>query len=209
MLRSLLSISHSCGALRNRQLCRSLATGVVYIRHLPSTTSLADLEDTAKQHGSVYGVWRSSDSDGASDKKRPAAIRMVTEQVPRDIAEIARLPTPTAEEVERITDAVNSVVSEFRRMYRIDAVAVLRDHGMFQSASRRIADNRHGTDDFDVLTTNRPRYTRGMIDGYRRGFVEAAKQSEQAQGLAECTEKGSDQLASLIEYFEHRHYHGS
>ncbi|KAJ1965946.1 hypothetical protein GGI12_000424 [Dipsacomyces acuminosporus] len=167
------------------------------------------LADTAKESNSkVYGVWISSEPS-ANRRQRPgkgrkAAIRIVTEDVPLDLGKIAGLPEPSSGEIQELKASVDAVVSSLE-LHGIGSVPIYKDVSLFQSAARNATVDANASREFDTLTTPRPRYTRGLIDGYRQGFAEARQKRDAMALLKDCEkEQEEDELASLAGYFESR-----
>ncbi|KAI8323337.1 hypothetical protein GQ54DRAFT_258361 [Martensiomyces pterosporus] len=183
---------------------RCLATGVAYIRDLPGwATQTTLLEAAQESRGKVYGVWISHDS--AAGRSRQAAIRITTEDVPPDLRAIAGLPDPSAAEVGQLKTAIGKVVGSLRER-GVDSVPIFKDLALFQSVAKRATTSTSGSRDFDALTTSAPRYTRGMVDGYRQGFEEARRKRDASRVLDECANE-EDELAFLASYFEQQYNH--
>ncbi|KAJ1731697.1 hypothetical protein LPJ61_002407 [Coemansia biformis] len=191
---------------------RTLATGLVFVRRLPGWAGPATLERAAAAHGHVYGAWATppwagqgpspgAHTEGGGPAARMAAVRIATEKVPRDLAAIAQLPDPAGDEIRRCEDALLLVVRTLGQQ-GIRAMPVSKNPDLFQVAARRALGLGPATRRFDLRTTSTPRYTRGLVDGYRRGFAEARRQQDVAGLLQQC-EESDDELYFMSECFEH------
>ncbi|KAJ1836343.1 hypothetical protein LPJ63_000366 [Coemansia sp. RSA 2711] len=190
---------------------RALATGVVFVSRLPEQAGESVLAEVAAHHAHVYGTW--SKQRGPPGRPAPlpigpphsngymAAVRITTGPVPQDLDAIAQLPEPTNDEIEQCRAAMLAVVDELRQR-GISAMPVSKHPGMFQSAARQALGLGSSTRQFDQRTTPTPKYTRGLIDGYRQGFIEAQRQNDIADLLRQC-EECDDELKFMAEYFEH------
>ncbi|KAJ2373382.1 hypothetical protein IW150_003653, partial [Coemansia sp. RSA 2607] len=192
---------------------RSLATGVVYIRNLPSWYNEQKLRDAAHAHGHVYGVWISRRSRkqpktlggqySPHSSKRTAAIRITNTPVPESISEIAQLPEPTLEEKGHIGKSLANIV-QFLNKQNICAEVVTKEPDMFQTRAAKALGMGVETRLFDKRTTDRPRFTEGMLDGYREGFKKSRSKLE-IESLLGLAKKSDDEMLFLTELFEHLH----
>ncbi|KAJ2599190.1 hypothetical protein GGF39_002337 [Coemansia sp. RSA 1721] len=190
---------------------RSLATGAVYIRDLPRWCNEKRLYDTAHPHSSnVYGIWiqgqttkvrtQSSNRLGRHPQ-RPAAIRITTEEPPTTIYEISKLPQPTEEEIEQIRDATVQIVKSLQSC-GIAAKPVTNEPDMFQRRAGLVMKAGPESRTFDRITTGRPWFTKGMVDGYRKGFMEARDKAE-VEDILDQASKSDDEMKFLTEYLEY------
>ncbi|KAJ2412558.1 hypothetical protein H4218_004925 [Coemansia sp. IMI 209128] len=85
----------------------------------------------------------------------------------------------------------------------VHSLPILKDPDFFQSAARRALGYGPTTRLFDKRTTSRPRYTRGMLDGYRAGFLEARKKRD-ADNIVEQSKQCEDPFEFLAGYLEHK-----
>ncbi|KAJ2618109.1 hypothetical protein H4S08_000033 [Coemansia sp. RSA 1365] len=208
---------------RISNLCRrSLATGVVYIKQFPRHVSKETLKEVAGRHGRVFGLWindhkqqqlkpRSSQLPRVgihlpSDQRSPrrqAAVRITTEELPKTLGAIAQLPNPTESEVRHCTDALLKIVNELKRLH-IYAMPVAKYPDMFQVVARRAMGLGMESRRFDQKLTDKPRLTRGMLDGYRSGFMAARREANVVELMERC-EASEDELGFMAEYFERLH----
>ncbi|KAJ2788262.1 hypothetical protein GGI15_000067 [Coemansia interrupta] len=192
---------------------RSLATGVVYIRNLPPWCNEQRLQDAAHAHGHVYGVWISNHSRKAlktlgnhhspHSSKRTAAIRITNTSVPESISEIAQLPEPTLEEKEQISESLASIV-RYLNQQNISAEVVTKEPDMFQTRAAKALGMGVETRLFDKRTSDKPRFTEGMLDGYREGFKKGHSRLG-IESLLRQAKESEDEMLLLTELFEHLH----
>ncbi|KAJ2797628.1 hypothetical protein H4R21_004242, partial [Coemansia helicoidea] len=182
-------------------LRRTLATGTVYVRRLPAWAEAVTLERAAAPHAHVFGVWIGQDGKRqvGDPPARLAAVRITTDAVPADLEDIARLPDPTPDEIQRCKAALLAVVGELGRL-GIHAMPVAKGPDMFQVGARRALGQGAASRRFDVATSSTPRYSCGLIEGYRYGFAEARRKRSVAQLLAQC-ESSDDELRFMLDYF--------
>ncbi|KAI7823957.1 hypothetical protein BX661DRAFT_225988 [Kickxella alabastrina] len=155
---------------------RTLITGSIFIRDLPAHHSHQTLTDAAHKHGHIYGIWISTSPPAStipltnsrrktSRRHRPAAIRITNQPVPATLQEISKLPPHTQEEADQMQRALSDIV-RYLGERGVVAVAVPKFPDMFQSGAQKALGLGAGTRLFDKRTTDRPRFTKGLVDGY-------------------------------------------
>ncbi|KAJ2816109.1 hypothetical protein IWW50_006610 [Coemansia erecta] len=212
----MLRLTTNATRCRALQIRRTLATGVVYVSQLPHWAGEKTLREAVERHAHVYGVWikprvshlKSKGIRGGSHVNamdiygnRMAAVRITTEPVPHDVKEIAQIEPPTSADIEKCEAAMLAATADLR-VSGIQAVPVNKHPALFQTAARRAMGQGIGTRHFDWRTTTVPRYTKGLIDGYRQGFLKARRKAEVTELLQEC-DKSDDELEFMAAYFEH------
>ncbi|KAJ2157928.1 hypothetical protein GGF46_004150 [Coemansia sp. RSA 552] len=130
-----------------------------------------------------------------------AAVRITTEKVPEGLGSIAQLPDPTQGEVQGCWALLQAVVAELG-LSGIDAVPILKDPDMFQVVARQALGLGLNTRLFDKKATETPKYTQGLRDGYRKGFLEGRRRADTEDLLGQCEESG-DELEFMTAYFEY------
>ncbi|KAJ2530587.1 hypothetical protein IWW43_004250, partial [Coemansia sp. RSA 1935] len=188
---------------------RTLATGTVYVSHLPIWANEKILRQTAELHAHVYGVWTSPykptqpnmHSHTQSVDTRMAAIRITTDLVPDTIEEMSHIAQPTPTEITHCQKLLLDIIKDLK-MQGIRAMPISKNPGMFQLGAREALGLGIHTRRFDMRTTSTPLYTQGLIDGYRKGFLEARRKADIADLLQRCNEC-EDELEFMTEYFEH------
>ncbi|KAJ2892635.1 hypothetical protein IWW38_003144 [Coemansia aciculifera] len=188
---------------------RGLATGVIYIDSKPSQATRQTLYDQVQKHSNgshVYDVWISAPTTRRNLVFHRAAIRITTEPVPTTVEAISLLPDPTNAEIEAIRAASLEIVKGLKAEAGVNALPILKDPGFFQTTARRALGHGPQTRLFDKFTTSKPRFTRGMLDGYREGFLEARKIRD-ANDIVEQSKRSDDALGFLADYFEHKYHH--
>ncbi|KAJ2541941.1 hypothetical protein GGF49_003255 [Coemansia sp. RSA 1853] len=187
---------------------RTLATGTVYVSHLPTWANEKTLRQTAELHAHVYGVWTSppptqpnmhSHKHPTHDRK--AAVRITTEQVPDTIEAMSHVAMPTHTEIAHCQKLLLDIIEDLK-MQGIRAMPISKDPGLFQTGAREALGLGIHTRRFDIRTSSTPLYTRGLVDGYREGFLEARRKADIADLLKRCNEC-EDELEFMTEYFEH------
>ncbi|KAJ2505373.1 hypothetical protein GGI11_007036 [Coemansia sp. RSA 2049] len=180
---------------------RHLATGTVYINALPNRiTSAAEILAIAQKHSIVYSVWtRPADLRATSTAARRVAVRLVTERIPPTVAEISRLPDPTTEDVAALTAQLLEISGDIEARLNVPCVPVASDPGMFQSSARAALGLGPETRTFDLATTDSPNYTRGLVDGYRKGF-RAARLKKEKDDVLRLSAEADDELEFLLAY---------
>ncbi|KAJ1818341.1 hypothetical protein LPJ56_001846 [Coemansia sp. RSA 2599] len=188
---------------------RGLATGVVYISNLPHWCGEQRLYDTARLHSLVYGVWiRPPPSRARAESsnklhrniRRPAAIRIINTELPATIYEISKLPEPTQEEIEQIKGALVQIIGGLRD-HGILAKPVSNEPDMFQKRAGLVMKMGPETRIFDKKTTSRPWLTKGVVDGYRKGFMKARDKAE-IEDILEEASQSEDEMEYLAKYLE-------
>ncbi|KAJ2516929.1 hypothetical protein GGI11_003307 [Coemansia sp. RSA 2049] len=181
---------------------RHLATGTVYISALPARiTSTAEILAIAQSHSIVYSVWaRPADLRApATAVARRVAVRLVTERLPPTVAAISRLPDPAAADVAALTAQLLAVSRDIGARLGVSCVPIASDPGMFQSSARAALGLGPETRSFDLATTDSPNYTRGLVDGYRKGF-RAARLKNEKDGVLKLSAEADDDLEFLLAY---------
>ncbi|KAJ2754887.1 hypothetical protein GGI19_002068 [Coemansia pectinata] len=184
------------------QCRRGLATGLIYIDNKPAHTTRKTLIEAAQKHSLVYDVWISAPILRKNIVAHRAAIRITTDAVPETLEAISLLPDPTKEELDAIKTIALATVATLKAD-GVNALPILKDPGFFQTAARRALGYGPSTRLFDKRTTSKPRYTRGMLDGYRAGFLKA-RQKRDANSIVEQSKKSENALEFLAGYFEHK-----
>ncbi|KAJ2718885.1 hypothetical protein GGI07_005532 [Coemansia sp. Benny D115] len=133
---------------------------------------------------------------------RQAAIRVTNEKVPQTISRIAQLPDPTPEEIQEMQETLGCITAYLAEQ-GIPAVIVPKHPDLFQNGARRAIGMGEHTRLFDEKTTSRPRYTQGMIDGYRKGF-EDARRTENTKEMLEHFAASDNEMEILLEYLENK-----
>ncbi|KAJ2459198.1 hypothetical protein GGF42_001614 [Coemansia sp. RSA 2424] len=187
---------------RCRQSRRGLATGLVYINNKPPQTTRQTLIAAAQKHSHVYDVWISAPCARNNVIAHRAAIRITTDPVPETVEAISLLPDPTKEEVETIKAAALATVATLKAE-GINSLPILKEPMFFQNAARCALGRGPQTRLFDKRTATKPQHTRGMLDGYRAGFLEARKKRD-ASDVVEQSKQSEDALEFLAGYFEHK-----
>ncbi|KAJ2353247.1 hypothetical protein GGH92_000784 [Coemansia sp. RSA 2673] len=184
------------------QYRRGLATGLIYINNKPAHATRQTLIEAAQKHSHVYDVWISAPILRKNIIAHRAAIRITTDPVPETLEAISLLPVPTKEEIDAIKTAALATVATLKAE-GVNSLPVLKDPEFFQTAARHALGYGPSTRLFDKRTTSKPRYTRGMLDGYRAGFKEA-RQKRDANSIVEQSKQSEDALEFLAGYFEHK-----
>lgn len=193
--------------LLQRQLTtnrRWLATGVVYISDFPKNTTRQTLIKATHSFGYIFGVWFSDPSSHISKtrQQQQAAIRITTERLPSTLQEISQLDPPTEADITQAQQYLHGLVDHLRKL-DISAIPIYKDPDMFQKVAKQELGSGEDTRLFDRRTTSRPRYTRGLIDGYRKGFARA-RMCKETENLIEQAKNSDDELMFLTEYFEYK-----
>ncbi|KAJ1734908.1 hypothetical protein LPJ72_002127, partial [Coemansia sp. Benny D160-2] len=176
---------------------RHLATGTVYISALPARiTSTAEILAIAQSHSIVYSVWaRPADlrAPPPAASARRVAVRLVTERLPPTVAAISRLPDPAAADVAALAAQLLAVSREIGARLGVPCVPIASDPAMFQRSARAALGLGPETRSFDLATTDSPNYTRGLVDGYRKGF-RAARLKKEKDGVLKLSAEADDEL---------------
>ncbi|KAJ2663600.1 hypothetical protein IWW48_001283 [Coemansia sp. RSA 1200] len=179
---------------------RHLATGMVYIKNLPKhITSPAEILAIAQKHSIVYSVWSKPSDLRTANTARYVSVRLVTERIPSTVVEISRLPDPTREDVDKLTTQLLEISREIEAQLNVPCAPIANDPGMFQSSARDALGLGPETRTFDLATTDSPKYTRGLIDGYRRGF-RSARLKKEKDDVLKLSAEADDELEFLLAY---------
>ncbi|KAJ1994256.1 hypothetical protein GGI26_004320 [Coemansia sp. RSA 1358] len=182
---------------------RHLATGLVFIESLPNTvTSTKQLYDIAEPHAHIYGVWTRPDplkSSPNGSHSGMASIRITTEPVPRSLSIISKLPDPTAEEIDRVKSQLMDIAKAVRTQWQVNCTPITKFPDMFQISARAAVGLGSETRRFDMATTDTPRFTKGLINGYREGFKQA-RRNKKADELLTASSESDDEIDFLIAY---------
>ncbi|KAJ1642421.1 hypothetical protein LPJ64_005733 [Coemansia asiatica] len=189
---------------------RGLATGVVYIRDLPRWCSEERLYDSAHPYAHVFGIWihqpaskvRAESKEKPYHKtRRPAAIRITNTEVPTTVYEISKLPEPTKEEIKQVRGALVRIASCLRDN-GIMAEPIGKEPDMFQRRAGLVMQRGPETRLFDKVTTTRPWFANGMVDGYRKGFMQARDKVD-VEDVLEKASQSEDEMKYLADYLEY------
>ncbi|KAJ2552852.1 hypothetical protein EV175_003159 [Coemansia sp. RSA 1933] len=179
---------------------RFLATGFVHINSLPEhITSTTEIISIAQQHSIVYSIWTGQTPLTASESLRRVSVRLVTERIPSTIDEISELPDPTEDEIKKLKTQLVAITDAIQRQLKAPCIPIAGDPGMFQRSARKARGLGPDTSRFDVKTTNTPQYSRGLIDGYRKGFKHAKWQMIK-KDIFKAAKESDDELYYLSSY---------
>ncbi|KAJ2747353.1 hypothetical protein GGI20_000604 [Coemansia sp. BCRC 34301] len=152
----------------------------------------------------VYDVWISAPYTRNNKVAYRAAIRITTEPVPVSLQAISLLPDPTKEEIETIKASALATIATLMTEERVRSSPILKDPDFFQTSARRALGYGLQSRLFDRRTTSNLKHTRGMLDGYRTGFLEARKKRD-AVDIVDQSKQSEDALEFLAGYFEHKY----